>query len=483
MLRLTIIDEDGRTVVVPLNRDEITIGRKEGNHIQLSERNISRNHALLTMVENDCFIDDLDSYNGVILNGYKIGEKTRVEPGDIMQLGDYRIRLEDVQEDRVDLVQSDILFASETSDIPFLNEVPKQNPKNNQSGKIFESVDLEAIKPKQRSTRSFDVQSAIIDNSVADYHNNKTKWIVSFIILLILVAILLYMVPSAKDTKETVKTEVIPDVKVEQKPLEKQVKKTEKPEALANSDKEFRNELIEESLASAKISFEKEEYKRAEKILNTLLADIPDAKRAKIFRDKVRLEHKNHTNYANGLRALKKKNAFQALTLLGGISKQSRYYEPARKRLNQARKTLVKDYVRKSESYYNRKKYEKAHEWANKALNIDSKNKKAEQLYKDSAQKLAESSKTKLSARSYYNIATDYYNKKQYDQALGMFRKVLDMDGNFAYAYRGLGASLARKGQMEEASKAYKRYLELMPNAPDKIEITGMIKEYEDSKR
>ena len=39
MFKLVIQDDEGKTTVVPLIRDEITIGRKEGNTIRLTERN------------------------------------------------------------------------------------------------------------------------------------------------------------------------------------------------------------------------------------------------------------------------------------------------------------------------------------------------------------------------------------------------------------------------------------------------------------
>ena len=39
MNKLIIADDEGKTTVVPLVRDEITIGRKEGNTIRLTERN------------------------------------------------------------------------------------------------------------------------------------------------------------------------------------------------------------------------------------------------------------------------------------------------------------------------------------------------------------------------------------------------------------------------------------------------------------
>ena len=97
MLRLVIEDDEGKTIVVPLIRDEITIGRKEGNIIRLTERNVSRRHARLVRAGDDgspaVLVEDLDSYNGVRLNGDKVASKCTMRPGDLIQIGDYSLAL------------------------------------------------------------------------------------------------------------------------------------------------------------------------------------------------------------------------------------------------------------------------------------------------------------------------------------------------------------------------------------------------------
>src|SRR3974390_2444749 len=45
MWKLVIEDDEGKRTVVPLTRDQYSIGRKEGNTIRLTERNVSREHA------------------------------------------------------------------------------------------------------------------------------------------------------------------------------------------------------------------------------------------------------------------------------------------------------------------------------------------------------------------------------------------------------------------------------------------------------
>jgi stress response protein YsnF len=49
MHKLLIEDDEGKTVAVPLIREEITIGRTDGNTIRLTEQNVSRKHARLTL--------------------------------------------------------------------------------------------------------------------------------------------------------------------------------------------------------------------------------------------------------------------------------------------------------------------------------------------------------------------------------------------------------------------------------------------------
>lgn len=98
MLRLVIEDGEGTTHVVPLIRDEITVGRQEGNTIRLTERNVSRRHARLTRTGTDdaspVIIEDLHSYNGVRVNGERIAGQCSLRADDTVQIGDYFLALE-----------------------------------------------------------------------------------------------------------------------------------------------------------------------------------------------------------------------------------------------------------------------------------------------------------------------------------------------------------------------------------------------------
>lgn len=95
MWKLSIADDQANTTVVNLTRDEYTVGRAEDSTVRLTERNISRRHARLYKNGEGWVIEDLDSYNGCFVNGTRIGGGHRLDHGDLIQLGDYRLEVMD----------------------------------------------------------------------------------------------------------------------------------------------------------------------------------------------------------------------------------------------------------------------------------------------------------------------------------------------------------------------------------------------------
>jgi pSer/pThr/pTyr-binding forkhead associated (FHA) protein len=93
VFKLTIEDDEGKTTVVPLTREEVTIGRLDGNTIRLTERNVSRKHARLVRQNGAIYIEDLASFTGVRVNGTRIAALTPLREGDEVQIGDYKLAL------------------------------------------------------------------------------------------------------------------------------------------------------------------------------------------------------------------------------------------------------------------------------------------------------------------------------------------------------------------------------------------------------
>jgi pSer/pThr/pTyr-binding forkhead associated (FHA) protein len=100
MWKLVIKDDDGRQAVVPLKLDEYILGRKAGSKIRLVERNVSREHAKLRKSgaggsKEEFTLEDLKSDNGTFVNGARLKAAVPLTHGDVIQIGDYRIVLQD----------------------------------------------------------------------------------------------------------------------------------------------------------------------------------------------------------------------------------------------------------------------------------------------------------------------------------------------------------------------------------------------------
>jgi pSer/pThr/pTyr-binding forkhead associated (FHA) protein len=95
MWKLTIEDDEGKQTPLPLAHEEYGVGRAETNSIRLTDRNVSRNHAILRKNGQGWFLKDLQSYNGTYVNGVRVVGEQGIHNGDVVQLGDYRLELLD----------------------------------------------------------------------------------------------------------------------------------------------------------------------------------------------------------------------------------------------------------------------------------------------------------------------------------------------------------------------------------------------------
>jgi FHA domain/zinc-ribbon domain len=71
--------------------DRTTIGRSPDNDIFLDDVTVSRKHAVLVESGGELKIEDLGSLNGTFVNRRRIDSATRLESGDEVQIGKYRL--------------------------------------------------------------------------------------------------------------------------------------------------------------------------------------------------------------------------------------------------------------------------------------------------------------------------------------------------------------------------------------------------------
>jgi len=87
-----ILSMDGLVLKeIVLSKEHTLIGRKPINDIQIDNLSISGQHAVITRILGDAFLEDLNSTNGTYVNGQPI-KKHVLHNNDMIELGKYRIK-------------------------------------------------------------------------------------------------------------------------------------------------------------------------------------------------------------------------------------------------------------------------------------------------------------------------------------------------------------------------------------------------------
>ena len=80
--------------LIRIDKDTMIIGRSRTCDVVIPSAKVSRQHASLSRVDGDLYIEDLGSANGVWLNGEKI-TRAKVNPSDTFTISDETLLFED----------------------------------------------------------------------------------------------------------------------------------------------------------------------------------------------------------------------------------------------------------------------------------------------------------------------------------------------------------------------------------------------------
>lgn len=119
MFTLTIEDKNGVIAdEFQFNHGTYLIGRVEGNDIILPSSKVSRQHARIFVRENQCYIEDLGSSNGVIVDGQRIQGERDLGSASQIRIGDFYLYLafnKDQDNNQHDVVSTHIVSQDENS--------------------------------------------------------------------------------------------------------------------------------------------------------------------------------------------------------------------------------------------------------------------------------------------------------------------------------------------------------------------------------
>jgi len=92
---LSILTSDQSSVVFPIKEGKTTIGRNIENTIVINDEQVSYLHAAILSEDQNIWIEDLKSRNGVYLNGKRITSRCLLHDGSLIRLGNTILRFED----------------------------------------------------------------------------------------------------------------------------------------------------------------------------------------------------------------------------------------------------------------------------------------------------------------------------------------------------------------------------------------------------
>lgn len=75
----------------PLGKERMTIGRKASNDIVIDNLAVSGEHAAIITISHDSFLEDLDSTNGLIVNGVTT-KKHFLQNNDVVEIGKHALK-------------------------------------------------------------------------------------------------------------------------------------------------------------------------------------------------------------------------------------------------------------------------------------------------------------------------------------------------------------------------------------------------------
>ncbi|MFK7794351.1 MAG: FHA domain-containing protein [Gammaproteobacteria bacterium] len=120
MSHLVVTLEDKLVGEFPISKEKMTIGRKPDNDICINNLAISSYHTQIITVLDSSFLEDLNSTNGTYVNA-RLVKKHALEDGDLIDVGNYRIRYvgnepQQASDQEEDVLEKTIVLSPGTAD-------------------------------------------------------------------------------------------------------------------------------------------------------------------------------------------------------------------------------------------------------------------------------------------------------------------------------------------------------------------------------
>ncbi len=119
-LKFIVENDRNELSVHGFSGDLITVGRAPDNDLILPERNVSRHHFQVEVIDGHIIIEDRGSFNATYVNAKELTRKVEIFVGDVITAGDYNIYLEQDEEDETTPQSRDIEAGPKVADTEVL---------------------------------------------------------------------------------------------------------------------------------------------------------------------------------------------------------------------------------------------------------------------------------------------------------------------------------------------------------------------------
>jgi predicted component of type VI protein secretion system len=119
MAKLILMRDGESQIEYKITAHETIIGRTQDNDITISDDAVSRHHIRIICILGDCFMEDLGSANGTMLN-QRLTKKSPLQDGDVLSIGrhhmKYVVSTGDVAADKEDYDKTRLFLMKQLSD-------------------------------------------------------------------------------------------------------------------------------------------------------------------------------------------------------------------------------------------------------------------------------------------------------------------------------------------------------------------------------
>ena len=153
MAKLTVTFNDQVVAEHDLDKEEMTIGRKPDNDIQIDNLAVSGHHCRILTILNDSFLEDRNSTNGTYVNGSLV-KKHALQDGDVIVIGKHRLNYSNEQASEDDFDRT-MIIRPDAAGMP-----EKENTENESLDRSVGKLGAELVAESEKQAQQQPAQKA-----------------------------------------------------------------------------------------------------------------------------------------------------------------------------------------------------------------------------------------------------------------------------------------------------------------------------------